>query len=286
MPPKRLYSRVSFGRPARSRKVVLGERLVAVVVVAVAVELVGAGLHRHVDGRAGRVPLLRIERGGLHLELLHGARRRCEGDAASVGHVRRAIERELVAAGRPIARGRRRAAVVERARELEVTGEDGAGREARQREWVAIRQRHHLDALLVDDLPLRRRARVEQRRAALDGDRLLEAADLELEVQLEAIGDPHLDGLSLRALEAGEFDKNVVATGCDERDGVATLFVGDRGVRGARRRVGDRDGGARKGTTGGVDHAAGNRAARILRQRRRSEANHAQQGQDETLTRA
>ena len=68
------------------------------MVVAVALEAVGAALERDVDGRAGGVALLRVEGRGLDLEFLDGAGGRHERDAPAVGHVRRSVERELVAA--------------------------------------------------------------------------------------------------------------------------------------------------------------------------------------------
>src|SRR4029450_10853529 len=71
-------------------EVVRGRDLIAVVIVGVTLDLVGAALERHVRRRAGRVALLRVERRGLHLELLDGIGRRHEGDAPAGRQGRRA----------------------------------------------------------------------------------------------------------------------------------------------------------------------------------------------------
>ena len=161
-------------------EVVRAELLVAIVIVAFAAEAVGAALERHVDGGAGGVALLRVEVGGLDLEFLNGAGRRHERDAAAVAHVGRAVERELIAARRAIGVDVGGAAVVERARELEVAEVGDAGGEAGEHERVAVGERHQRDALFVDDLAGRSAARFEERRGGADRDDLFDRADLEL----------------------------------------------------------------------------------------------------------
>ena len=176
-------------------------RLVAVVVIAVALEPVGAALERDVHGRAGGVALLRVERRRLDFEFLHGAGRRNEGDSSTVGHVGRPVERELVATRTAVGGEVRCAAVIERPRELQIAVVGNAGGEPRQHEGVPVRQRHQGDPLLVDDLPRRAAACVEQRRLGCDEDGLLEVADLQRERQLDTVADSDLNAFPSQFLK-------------------------------------------------------------------------------------
>ena len=134
-----------------------------------------------------------VEAGRRDLELLHRAGGRHERHAPAVGHVGRAVERELVAAGGAVGIDRRRAGVVERTRELQIAGERDAGHQPRQHERIAVRERHQRDPLLVDHLAGRGRAEIEQRRRAVTDDRFFDAADLETLVERQAIADADLD---------------------------------------------------------------------------------------------
>ena len=173
----------------------------AVVGVRGAGQPVRAPLQRHVDGRARGVAVRRVEARGLDLELLHGPGRGDERDAPSVRHVRRSVQRELIAARGAFRRDARRAGVVERPRELEVARERDARHEPREHERVAVRERHHLDPLLVDHLPLGGRSHLEQRRLRGDEHGLLELSDLEVHVHDEAVADAHVEPFTLRYLD-------------------------------------------------------------------------------------
>ena len=76
-----------------------------------------------------------------------------------------------------------------------------AGGEPRQHEGVTVGQRHQRDPLLVDDLPRRAAARVEQRRLGRDRDGLLEIADLQRQRQFETVADSDLDAFPGQFLE-------------------------------------------------------------------------------------
>ena len=191
-------------RPTRvfEEEVVLRQLVVAVVPVALALEGVGAALDHDVHRGARGVALLGVERRGLDLELRHRAGWRDEGDAPAAGHVGRPVEGELVAPRGAVGHDAGCPAVVEGPAELEISGVGDAGREARQRERVAVRQRQQGDALLVDHLALRRGQRVEQRALRRHGYHLRDGADFQGEVQREAIADAHGHALADQFLEA------------------------------------------------------------------------------------
>src|SRR5438034_532883 len=79
-------------------------------------EGVRAALERHVYDGARRVAVGRVEAGRADLELLHCARRRHERHAPAARHVRRSVERELVAAARAVGVDPGGAGIVEGAR--------------------------------------------------------------------------------------------------------------------------------------------------------------------------
>ena len=243
--------------------------LVAVVVVRVALDPVGAALERHVDGRAGGVSLLGVEGRGLDLELLHRAGGRDERHAAAVGHVRRAVERELVAARAAVGGEVGRAAVVERTGELEVAVIGDAGGQPREHERVAVRERHQRDALLVDDLPGRSAARVEKRRFRRDVDHLGQPAHFHLEIDLQPIADPDFDVLPVQLLEALQLCADAIGSRRQIQQRVVARPVGDGLVAHVGITVGHRDRHAWQQATRFVGHPADDSAAKVLRPRKR-----------------
>ena len=164
------------------------------------------------------MPAARVEARRLDLELLHRARRGHERDAAAAGHVGRAVERELVAADRAAADHVGRAAVVERPGELQIADVGHAGRQARQREGVAVGQRHHRDRLLGNRLSGRAGGRRQQRRLRRHRHRLLHPADVEREVDVDASRRCAPRCRTRHLLEAGEFRDHRVGAGIQEQD--------------------------------------------------------------------
>ncbi len=139
-----------------------------------------------------------------------------------------------------------------------------AGRQARQHERVAVRERHQRDALLVDHLAGGAAARVEQRHVGRDRDGFLEVADLEAERELESIADPHLDALARRFLEAGQLRGHFVGAGRKVGERVSAVAIGGRRGHDVCRHVGDRDGDPGKPATLWIRDAPGDGAPEIL----------------------
>ena len=246
----------------------LGQLVGPVVGVGGSLQRVGAALQRDVDRRAGGVAAAGVEARGLDLELLHRAGRRHERDAAAVGHVRRSVERELVAAGGAAGDDARGAAVVERPRELEVAVVGDAGRQPRQRERVAVRQRHHRDRLLADDLPGRSGGRRQQRRFRGDRHRFLHPADVERQVDVELVADaaPAMSGRDT-FLKPGQLRGHGVGAGIEEQDRIVPFPVGGRRRGDVGGDVGGGDGDARQAGVRRIEDASGDGAAEVLRRR-------------------
>ena len=101
-------------------------------------------------GAGHREPLLRVERVGLDLELSNRVRRRREPDAARIREIRRAINRELVAALHAVGDDAAQVAVVHRPREVQVRRVDDAGRQPRQHVGRAVTERQLLNLLRGD----------------------------------------------------------------------------------------------------------------------------------------
>src|SRR5262249_59884684 len=137
------------------------EHIIADELIGRAVQAIGTAPQRDVDRGAGAVPLLGVEARGLDLEFLHGVGRWDKGDAVTtttvVVRVGYAVERELVPAdARDTVRDEvRTPVVVEGPREFQVTDVPDAGRETRQSERVAVRQRQFRNAPPVNHLPRR-----------------------------------------------------------------------------------------------------------------------------------
>ena len=118
---------------AVQEEVVGGDGVGPVELVGGAVPVVGPALEDHVDRGSRGVALLRVVGRRLDLELLHRVGRGDVGHAPAVGHVGRAVERELVSAvgaGGAVGDERGRPRVVEGPGELQVPDVGGAGGEA------------------------------------------------------------------------------------------------------------------------------------------------------------
>ena len=104
-----------------------------------------------------------------------------------------------------------------------------------------------------------------QRRLRLDGDRFGQRADLELEIDSDALVDAELDVGHGDRLEAGDFCGDRVVPGRQRRRGVFAIGVGhdDAGQFGAG--VGERDVDAGHDSTRRIRHATDDRAGHGLR---------------------
>src|SRR5262249_24062118 len=103
--------------------------------------------------------------------------------------------------------------VVEGRRDFRVTDVPDAGRETRQSERVAVRQRQFRNAPPVNHLPRRGRVGLEQRRGGGAVDRVRHVPDLKLQINLQLVADSDLDLLPGWFLKPPRFDGDVVRTG-------------------------------------------------------------------------
>jgi hypothetical protein len=250
------------------------------VIVAVAFEDVRAALQRDVDCRARGVPLLSVECRCFDLELLDRARGRHKRHPASVRHVGRAVERELVSPRAAVRGEIRGPAVVEGPGELQIAVIGDARREPRQDEGVAVGERHQRDALLVDHLTRRSRPCLEQRRVGRHGYGLLELANLHRQVDCEPVADANFDSLPDDFLEPRQLRRQSVRAWREVRNRIVSSRI-RRGSRfDVRRQVGRDDRGARQPAALRVRDASGDGAAKVLG------AGSGSNGQDSKKTRA
>ena len=150
-------------------------------------------------------PALRVERVRLHLELRDRVRGRREPDAARVREIRRAVDHELVAAQHAVRDDAAKVAVVHRPGEVEVRGIHDARREARQHVRRAVAERQLGDLLGVDRGCRDPAVRVEQRRLGAHGDRLLDGAGRQRDVDAHGLRRPRPElPFANEGLEAGE----------------------------------------------------------------------------------
>ena len=159
---------------------------------------VGAGLDAQVGDAPFGVAEAGVERGGLHLELLDDVGRRHVGgdDLAGVRGrgARHAVDRQVAAvAARAVHRVADDVGRLERPIEPGRAGVRDAGGEADQRVRIAVRRRQLGDPPGIDDVAERGVGGLEQRRRRRYGDFFDGAADLERDVELEAIGDADLE---------------------------------------------------------------------------------------------
>ncbi len=245
------------------------ERLAAQELVDRAVQIVRAGLQRHVDDAAGGAAVLRVVAVGDDLELLDRVDRRHVGDVVAALNrvVRRAVEQVLVVAvraavDRPV--GDR--AVVERPLidRRSVVGD--ARRQVRQHERIARVERQLRHAHVVDDHAAIGLGRFD--RFADDRHRLADRSDLHLDRQRDRRADFQLH-LFLRVLaEAFELDGECIETWFEEGKIVEAVAARDRGRRFVRRRIHRGDRGAGKRQAAGVGDGACDGTAELLRRGR------------------
>src|SRR5439155_5025077 len=116
---------------------------------------------------------------------------------------------------------------------------------------------------------------LQQRALADDGDRLLEGAHFQLEVDAHGRVDRHVDAVAYDAPEAAQLAGDAVCAVLQVREDVVARFVADRRIRDVRVHLGDGDGDARQRQPRRIDDVAEQRALHCLR------VDDARAGQDE-----
>ena len=235
-------------------------------------ERVAARLDAQVGHASLGVAHRRVEGGRLHLELLDDVGRRHvrRDDLAGVrgGGARHAVDGQVAAvAARAVHR------VADDVRRLEGTiearraGVGDAGGQADQVVRIAVRRRQLGDAPGVDDVAERAVGGFEERRLGADGHFLDRAANFERDVELEPIGDAHVDRFTHPLLESRELDRDLVGAGNQIGNLKEPVRVRHgRNVR-AHRDVRRGHRGAWHQTLAGVDDRSRDRASRVLRRR-------------------
>ena len=237
-------------------------------------KFVAARFRDDVDDRAAGSPVLGGERVGVHLELLHGILAELVGRAPRTGAADGLTEERVVVVGAVDDQAVQRAAL---AGEADVAGAHvagHAGREQREVDEVATIDRQVLYGDLVDGRTGARTARLDDRRFPGDVDRLGEVGDPHLDAQRQRLADGERDPLLPARRKTRELRRERVDT--DREDGGAEqpAFVGDRPAFGARRRLREIDGHARKRATRGVDDNAFDGAGGALRSGDRAAEEH------------
>ncbi len=252
-------------RPVQE-EVVSGDRVGPVELVGGTVPVVAAALEDHVDRRAGGVALLGVVSGGLHLELLHRVGGRHVGYASSMGHVGRAVERELVPPRGAVGHDGGGPGVVEGAGELQIPGVGNAGGQPGEHEWVAVGEGQEVDASGVDDLSRGAGRGLQEWGAGPYLHRRLLAAGFDGQVHGQAIRHPHLH-LPHRLLEARHLGRHGVPARSQVEQCVLAARIGHGpgghvGGHVCRYHCGTRHGGARA-----VLHFPGDRTPGLLGRR-------------------
>ena len=247
------------------------EHAVAQELEAAAVHRIGARLDLQVHDAAERVAELRRVRARLELELVERV------DAREEHHrlqprlvVVHAVEHVVVVA-RPLpVRGeRRRRAPREAARAVDVRAwyaADDARHRAREVDEVAAVQRQRLDLLLANRRAELGGGRLHERRRAGDRHRLLDRADLELDVDAHALIDAERNVGSRHRLEARELGLHRVGPRRQRRRRELAVAVGRDDSHEAGPGIGQGDRRARHDRAGRVgnqtEDGAGNRLRR------------------------
>ena len=143
---------------------------------------------------------------------------------------------------------------------------DAGNRDRQVRELPPV-QRQVLDAAGVDDTADRGGGGVDQRRPCRHGDVFGHLRDPDVEVRRDRLGNADLDR-ALLGLEARHLDRDRVAADRQSRDPVDALGITDFTSREAGAVVLGGDGRARDRRLLFVEHAPGDRARRLLRERR------------------
>ncbi len=191
---------------------VVGAELVRLrEVVRRAMEGVGPGLDADAGDAALRVAELRVERRGLHLELLHEVGRRHVGrdDLVGVGGggARGAVDQQVAAvAARALVGVADDVRRLVRAIQTLAAGVRQAGRQPHDLVGVTVDQWQRRDARLIDHQPEVGVGRVDGRRRGRDGERLFHRADLEHDLHVDGLGHRHDDVVLDVLLEPLEFD--------------------------------------------------------------------------------
>ncbi len=159
------------------------------------------------------------------------------------------------------------------AQELDVIGAaDHVGVEEQERLDIATVARQIVELLLIEaadnGLALERDVVV---RFARDGDRLVDAAELEGDVHERRAGGSHENARSLELLEVRRDDLDAIGSRSEVRRLIAALRIGLERSGHAGRVVDDENGGAWYDLSLGIDDGTANRAQEGLRECRRAE---------------
>ena len=214
------------------------QRGVAVNVVAGPMELVRAAPDRDGNRAAAGASELGVVGARRDPDFLHRVGRRDEGEtaarAAFTTGVRRAIQRELVAAGDATVDGDAvHAAVVEGPQldALAIAGlADHAGHDMRERERIPPRAREVLDQLLSHHLAPCRGRRLEQRRLGGDPDFFGHRADRQRHVHAQPVAGAQFDFPAGRA-ETRQRERHAIAAVHQRGQEIDALLVGHDGGR-------------------------------------------------------
>ena len=140
-----------------------------------------------------------------------------------------------------------------------------AGGEAGEVHGVAADDGEVCDAAFVHDEAGGSGGGFQKRHFGADCDGFGDSADLELEVEGEAIGGAEFDGVADGFRETGELDRNAVGTGEKVGDFVVAVGVGEPGECGAGGEVGGGGFGAGDGRAGRVCDSAQDPCPGLLR---------------------
>ncbi len=195
---------------------------------------VRARLARHVEDTAPGAPHLRVVGGDLDLDFFHRLERWDDHRAVPDVDDRDAVERVVVPApGSASELEQRGVRLVLLSHELRVARVGDPGRDGREEERVAARRGQGLDGLLVEGAAHRGVRGLEGHSPCLDGDLLLELADLEREIHGDELLGPDADPLVLDGLEALHRDLDRVGAGLDLHERIFAGAVGGGSSDGA-----------------------------------------------------
>ena len=205
-----------------------------------AVELVRAGLDHGVDDRAGGAAELGVELSGEDLELLRRVERHARLGAVvlpQVVVVVPAAVHQVAVVARVDAVGRQRV----RSPRRQVRRRHDAGQQAGEVGEVA-RDARDLGELLGGDVAANLlRRHVDERRLRGDGDGLLDAAELELNVDVHLVADRDRDVAPQEFLEALDLRRDLIAAGRQRGDEPHAVGAAQRLAKRSRVLIGDGD---------------------------------------------
>ena len=206
-----------------------------------ALQRVRAGLERHVgDGAAGAAELRVVRaRADVHrLDRLGRRNQRRQQPGAVV--VVDPFDLDVVRQPRlAVDVGRQAVLGVEEIRVRALHPQRAGHHDQHPLEVAVEAERHFREVHALDDAARVGPVGLQQRALADDGDRLLDGADFELQIDAERRVHRHDDAVTHRFLEAAQFPGDAVGAVLQVREHVVARFVGDRRVRDVGVHLGD-----------------------------------------------